>query len=128
MAARNNAKRCPSDLTPEQFVRNFENELEVAFATESDCHGLSLVHFTPQMAQAAVKDPNAPATGKMAVIAKPQWQLMFDLDGTSESQVGNNWALSDPQTHVVTGHLTTSQRTVQQICKIVKGVGGKVEN
>jgi len=123
-----NVKLCPFDTTPEQVVRDFENELEVAFATEHECHGLSLLHFTPEMANSAVKDPGAPAMGKLAVMAKPQWTLMLDLDGASETQSGMNWSLADPLHHIVSGHITTPQRTIEQVCKVARGVGGKVED
>jgi hypothetical protein len=102
--------------------------LEVAFASESACHGLSLVHFTPEMANAAVKNPNAPATGAMAKMASPSWSLMFDLDGRSHTQTGRGWTLVDSEQHAFNGRITTPQRAIQQVCKIVKGVGGKTEN
>src|SRR6266849_8861243 len=54
MAAQN-GKPCPT-RTPQEVVTEFENELEVAFASESACHGLSLSHFTPEMAAAAAKN------------------------------------------------------------------------
>ena len=74
--ASQNGRPCPLARTPADVVREFEDELEVVFASENECHGLSLVHFTPAMAQAAVKNPNAPATGSMATMAGPSWSLM----------------------------------------------------
>jgi hypothetical protein len=65
LAARNSTP-CPSDRNPKDVVREFENELEVAFATESVCNGLSLVHFSPEMAHEAVKNPNAPGFAAFA--------------------------------------------------------------
>jgi hypothetical protein len=76
---------CPTDRTPKDIVKEFENELEVAFASESACHGLSLIHFTPEMASSAVKNPNAPATGAMAKTAGNNWTLLLDLDGHSHT-------------------------------------------
>jgi hypothetical protein len=122
-----NARPCPSDRTPKDIVREFENELEVAFASESACHGLSLLHFTPEMANAAVKNPNAPATGTMAKMADASWSLMLDLDGHSRTQAGRGWTLVDSERHAFNGRITTHQRLIQQVCKIVKGIGGKTE-
>jgi hypothetical protein len=75
-----NGMPCPSDKAPKDIVREFENELQVMFASENACHELTLVHFTPEMAQAAVKNPNALATVAMAKTAGPSWSLMLDLD------------------------------------------------
>lgn len=127
LAARN-SNPCPTDRTPTDIVKDFENELEVAFASESVCHGLSLVHFTPEMANMAAKNPNAPATGAMAKMAEDNWSFMLDLDGHSHTQVGRGWTLVDSAHHALNGHITTPQRVMQQVCKIVRGVGGKAEN
>ena len=121
---------CPVGRTPEDVVREFEDELLVAFASESVCHELSLIHFTPEMAREAVKNPNAPATGEMAKTAGDNWSFMLDLNGHSRTQAGQGWTLVDPAHphHVLNGRITTPQRVMQQVCKIVKGVGGKAEN
>lgn len=119
---------CPSDRTPKDIVREFENELDVIFASESACHELTLVHFTPEMAQDAVKNPNAPATGAAAKMAGPSWSLMLDLDGHSQMQEGQGWTLVDSKGHAFNGRITTQQRLIQDTCKIVKGVGGKKED
>jgi hypothetical protein len=121
------AKPCPVDKTPAGIVKDFEDALEVAFASESACHGLSLLHFTPEMANATVKNPNAPASGTMARMAGDNWWLMLDLDGHNHSQAGRGWTLLGPAHHLLSGRITTPQRIVQQICKIAKGVGGKTE-
>src|SRR5262249_50886260 len=123
-----NGRPCPTDRTPKDIVREFENELEVAFASESSCHELTLTHFTPEMAQAAVKNPNAPATGAAAKMAGASWSLMLDLDGHSRTQTGRTWTLVDSERHTFNGRVTSPQRVMQQVCKIVKGVGGKTEN
>jgi hypothetical protein len=122
------ARPCQADRTPVDIVREFENKLEVAFASESSCHGLSLFHFTPEMASAAVKNPNAPATGAAAKMAENNWQLMLDLDGRSYTQVGRGWTLVDSERHVLNGRITTPHRMMQQVCRIAKGVGGRIEN
>lgn len=127
LAARN-ANPCPADRMPKDVVREFESELEVAFASEGACHGLSMVHFTPEMANLAAKNPNAPATGAMAKMAGDNWSLMLDLDGHSQTQVGRGWTLVDSARHALNGRITTPQRVIQQVCKIVGGVGGKAEN
>jgi len=106
LAARN-SNPCPIDRTPKDIVKEFENELEVAFASESACHGLSLIHFTPEMASLAVKNPNAPATGAMAKTAGDNWSFMLDLDGHSHTQAGRGWTLVDPAHHVLNGHIAT---------------------
>jgi hypothetical protein len=123
-----NGNPCPSNKTPQEVVKDFENELGVAFASETACHGLSMVHFTPDMANTAVKNPNAPATGAMAKTTEANWSLMFDLDGHSRTQVGRGWTLVDSEHHAFNGRITTPERVVQKMCKIVKGVGGKTEN
>jgi hypothetical protein len=123
------ARPCPADSPPADIVKEFEDELEVAFASESVCHGLSLLHFTPEMAQAAAKEtPNAPARGVMAKMAGPDWSLMLDLSGSTRTQKGQGWTLVGPQHEAFNGRITTPQRLVQQICKIAKGVGGQKEN
>jgi hypothetical protein len=115
-------------LSPEETVREFESKVEVAFASESSCHGLVLLHFTPEMVHAAVKNPSALATGKMLDVANEHWQLMLDLDGLSPKQVGRSWTLSDPSGKTaLNGRITTPTRLAQQICKIAKGVGGVVK-
>ena len=105
-------------------MREFENELEVAFATESACHGVALLHFTPEMVQAAVKSPAAPATGAALETVTADWQLMLDLDGHSENQAGRGWTLANQSKKALNGRITTPTRLAQQICKIAKGVGG----
>ncbi len=121
-------KPCPVGTTPADVVRDFEDELQVAFASESACHGLLLVHFTPEMAAAAVKNPSAPATGAAAKMVGDRWSFMLDLDGHSHTQRGRGWTLVDSAFHVLNGHITTPQRVMQQVCSVVKGVGGKAEN
>jgi len=72
-----NAKACPATITPRDVVNEFEDQLQLAFATESACHGLQLLHLTPEMIETAAKNPAAPATGTMAKVAKDQ---MVELD------------------------------------------------
>ena len=126
------AKPCPVASTLKEIVKEFEDELEVAFASESVCHGLSLLHLTPEMVNTAVKHPMAPATGTLAKVATDHWALMLDLDGHSDghshTQSGQGWSLVDPANRVLNGRITTPRRVVQQLCKIAKGVGGKSES
>jgi hypothetical protein len=119
---------CVTDSTPAELVKEFEDDLIVAFASEDACHGLTLLHFTPEMAQAAVKNPNAPASPEAAKTLGPNWSLMLDLSGRSHVQTGRGWTLVDSERHVLNGRITTPQRTAQQICKVVKGRGGKLGN
>jgi len=122
-------KPCPAGRTPKDVVREFENELEVVFASEGACHGLSLSHLTPEMINEAVKNPSAPAKGKMATAATGDyWSLILDLDGRSHTQAGQGWTLVDSAHHSFNGEIKTPQYLIQQICKITKGVGGKAEN
>jgi hypothetical protein len=100
------AKPCPIASTPKDIVLDFEEELEGAFASESSCRGLSLIHAAP---------------------ATPHWSLTLDLDGHNQTQEGQTWNLADPGSHVLMGRIATPQRLVQQICKIAKGAGGKTE-
>jgi hypothetical protein len=122
------AKPCVTDTTPAEMVKEFEDELIVAFASESTCHGLSLIHFTTEMAEAGVKNPNGPASEAAAKTMGPNWSLMLDLSGSTHIQTGRGWTLVDSERHVLNGHIMSPQHTVQQICKVVKGVGGKLRN
>jgi hypothetical protein len=104
----------PCTRPAEETVRDFENEVDTAFATESACHGLLLLHFTPEMAQAAAKNPAAPATGKMLMAAEAHWSLILDLDGHSSTQAGQGWTLVNSSNNALTGKITTPKRLVQQ--------------
>jgi hypothetical protein len=53
------------------------------------------------------------------------WALILDLDGHSDTQTGQGWTLVDSAHHVLNARITTPQRVMQQVCKVVKGVGGK---
>jgi hypothetical protein len=82
------------------------------------------------MVDAAVKNPTAHATGTMAKMAgNNYWFLMLDLDGHSHIKGGRGWTLvgPGPEHHTLNGRITTPQRVVQQVCKIAKGVGGKMD-
>lgn len=119
---------CPANLEPKQIVRQFDNDLKVAFASESACHGLSLLTFSDDMALAAAKNPSAPATGTQKVMAEAEhWSLMFDFDGRHENQNGSDWSLVDPSRHVFNGQIRSTQSLAQDVCKIVKGVGGTTD-
>ena len=109
-----------------ETVREFEDEVDVAFATEGVCHGLVLLHFTPEMAKAAAKNPAAPAKGTMLTAAEAHWSLILDLDGHSHTQAGQGWSLVDSSNNVLNGKITTPRNLVQKICKIAKSVGGGV--
>ena len=119
---------CPATPSAEELVRAFDNSLKVAFASEATCHGLSLLTFTPDMANAAVKNPSAPATGKAKTMAESQhWSLMFDLDGRQENQNGRGWTLVGPSQQAFNGEIKTTQGVAQDVCKIVNGVGGSTD-
>ena len=119
---------CPANLSAQQIVSQFDNNLKVAFASESSCHGLSLLTFSEDMAKAAVKNPSAPATGKEKVMAEAaHWSLMFDFDGRHENQNGSGWSLVDPSRHTFNGQIRSTQSLAQDVCKIVKGVGGSTD-
>lgn len=119
---------CPANLSAQQIVSQFDNDLKVAFASESTCHGLSLLSFSDDMARAAVKNPSPPATGKAKVMAEAQhWSLMFDFDGRHENQNGSSWSLVDPSQHAFNGQIRSTQGLAQDVCKIVKGVGGTTD-
>ncbi len=118
----NSAKPCTRN--PEDTVREFENAVQIAFASERVCHGLELVRLTPEMINTAVKNPAAPAKGTMSTAATAHWSLMLDLDGRRHTQDGQGWSLVDPSNNVLNGKITTPKNLVQQVCKIAKGVGG----
>jgi len=119
---------CPATPSAEELVRQFDNDLKIAFASEATCHGLSLLTFTPDMAHAAVKNPSAPATGKAKTMAESQhWSLMFDLDGHHENQKGRGWTLVGPSQQAFNGEIKTTQALALDICKIVNGVGGSTD-
>ena len=122
------ASLCPANLTPKQIVSQFDNDLKVAFASESSCHGLSLLTLSEDMVLAAVKNPSAPATGKEKVMAEADdWILMFDFHGRHESQSGSGWSLVGPSGHVFNGQIRSTQSLAQDVCKIVKGIGGSTD-
>jgi hypothetical protein len=122
------ASQCPSNLPAERIVSQFDNDLKVAFASDATCHGLSLLSFTSDMANAAAKNPSAPATGTQKTMAEAvHWSLMFDFDGRHENQNGSGWSLVDPSGHVFNGEITSPQSLASDICKVVKGMGGKIE-
>jgi hypothetical protein len=119
---------CPATLSAERIVGQFDNDLKVAFAAESTCHGLSLLTLSPEMINAAVKNPSAPATGKAKTMAESvHWSLMFDFNGQQENQNGSGWSLVDPSQHVFNGQIKTTQSLAQEVCKIVNGVGGRTD-
>ena len=76
------------------------------------------------MAQEAIKNPAAPAKGKMLALATAKWSLMLDLSGHSRTQAGQGWSLSDPSKNILSGKITTPNDLARKVCKIVKGVGG----
>lgn len=123
------ASLCPAgNLEAKQIVSQFDNDLKVAFASESSCHGLSLLTFSEDMAKAAVKYPSAPAKGTEKVMAEAEhWSLMFDFDGRHENQNGSGWSLVDPSRHVFKGQIRSTKTLAQDICKIVNGVGGSTD-
>ncbi len=125
LAARNTT---PCSQTPEETVGEFEAELRVAFASERACHGVTLLSFTPEMAQAAVTNPAGRASKEAAATLKAKWQLMLDLDGHSHTQVGRGWSISNLSTNAILhGRISTPERLAQRICRIAKGIGGAVE-
>jgi len=122
------ASLCPVNLSPKEIVSQFDNDLKVAFGSESSCHGLSLLTFSEDMATAAVKNPKAPATGKEKVMAEAaHWSLMFDFDGRHENQNGSGWSLVNPSRHTFNGQIHSTQSLAQDVCKLVKGVGGNTD-
>jgi len=122
LAVQQHMKPCPQE--PEEIVRDFENEMDVAFSSETVCHGLQLVHFTPEMANYAAKNPAESAKGKMLTAATAKWSLMLDLSGYSRTQAGRGWSLADPSNKVLSGKITTPSDLARKVCKVVKGVGG----
>lgn len=123
-----NGSPCPTTVSAEDIVSHFDNDLKVAFASETTCHGLSLLTFSQDMAHEAVRNPSAPATGKAKTMAESQhWSLMFDFDGRHERQDGSGWSLVDPSQHVYNGQIKTTQILAQDVCKIVNGLGGRTD-
>ena len=122
LAARN---ATPCSRSPEETVREFEAELKVAFASELACHGVTLLQFTPEMAQAAVRNPSAPASEAAAATLNAKWQLMLDLDGHGHTQASAGWTMSNLSTMAtLNGRITTPTHLAKQICKIARGLGG----
>jgi hypothetical protein len=115
-------------LSAEHIVGQFDSDLKVAFAAEITCHGLSLLMLSPEMVNAAVKNPSAPATGNAKTMGKSShWSLMFDFNRQQENQNGSGWSLVDPSQHVFNGQIKTTQSLAQEVCKIVNGVGGRTD-
>jgi len=51
---------------------------------------------------------------------------MFELDGRSRTQIGQGLSLVGPEQQTLNGQISGTQRLIQQMCRIVKGVGGKM--
>jgi hypothetical protein len=103
--AKNSCEENPCINVPKETVLEFENELEVAFTSESACHGLVLTHIFPQ-AESLL--------------------LMLDLDGHRHEHVGEGWGIVNLSKHInLRGSITTPEQLMQQVCKIAKGVGGE---
>jgi hypothetical protein len=122
LAVQQHMKPCAQKA--EETVGEFENEVDVAFSSDSGCHGLELVHFSPEMAKYAAKNPAEPAKGKMLSAATAKWSLILDLSGYSRTQAGRGWTLVDPSNKVLSGKITTPSDLARKVCRIVKGVGG----
>ncbi len=107
---------CPKDRTPEEVVDDFSDQLNVAFATETGCHGLQLVHFTFN-----------PEDGRrVAVAVSAKWQLRLYLNSRSHTQTGEKWSLYGPK-QVYNGSISNVQNLALQVCKIVRGFGGETK-
>jgi len=96
-----------------ELVVAFENEVETAFSTESNCHGLVLVHGN------AYKSPSETPQGE-------HFQLILDLNGhRDQEKVYEVWGLVNLKRKInLQAEITTPQRLVQQVCEVVKGIGG----
>ena len=51
----------------------------------------------------------------------------LDFDGRHENQNGSDWSLVDSSRHVFNGQIRSTQSLAQDVCKIVKGVGGSTD-
>jgi hypothetical protein len=101
----------------------FAHEFEVGFASESACHGLHLLD-------------DLPTDG-----VTHYWALYLDLDPrktkpTARQFSWSYWTLQESYrtlqdskkkpTSLYMSEISSPERAMQQICKIVRGVGGKV--
>jgi hypothetical protein len=109
--------------SPNEILAEVENTLQVAFASEPDCHNVQLPRFTPDMANVAAKDPNAPATGEMKEAGKEHWSLMLDIPG--DNYRDGDWSMVKGGI-ALKGNLSNAAEVVRHVCAIAKGTGGSV--
>ena len=78
------------------------------------------------MANAAAKNPNAPATGAMKEAARQNnWSLMLDIPG--DNYRDGEWTVVRGAV-VLKGSLANSADVVRHVCAIAKGKGGSIAN
>lgn len=110
--------------SPNEILWEVENSLQVAFASQPDCHDVRLIRFTSDMAKAAAKDPNASATGDMREAANSEdWSLMLDIPGDNYTDGG--WSMVKGSV-VLKGDLNNPADAVRHICGIARGRGGSI--
>ena len=108
----------------DEIAAEAENAIQVAFSSEPDCHDVRLLHFTAQMANAALKNPSARVTGYMKETANSEyWSLMLDLPGDNYS--AGDWTMVK-RAVVLKGDLSNLATAVRQVCAIAKGTGGSI--
>lgn len=115
-----NAKPCILPHKPSEIVFFFEDKIETAFVAEPVCHGLTLLHSGSQV-KTSSRSPS-----------ERHWSLSLWLTARDENHAGDSWTIANPplpasEHQFRVGTISTPQRLVQDVCRIVKGVGGKLE-
>jgi len=97
--------------TPEQIVDNFDNQVNLAFATEPSCRGVVIRHFY------------GPWTDPLAKM--PSWWLMLNFN---EDEREASWMIGTGSSH---DHNTLSgegspKQLAKEVCDIVRAAGAAV--
>jgi hypothetical protein len=108
----------PWCFQPTARVLEYENRLEGAFAAETACHGLRLLHF-------AGPRGSSEAANIMARPAGTDWQLMVDLGPDDKGPVG--WGIGKVGgASVISLKAQTPRQLAGDACRIIRHTGGSI--
>lgn len=109
--------------SPEVFLGNFESQLRTAFATENVCRGVELVSD-----RLDIRDKLATAAER-----KPHWFMIVGIGNPARMQ--GEWSIQyhegehNPPSKFFKEYFDNNPRLVAlDVCKLVKGAGGSVQN
>lgn len=114
-----------SPQQPDEIRSQVENALLTAFTSEPTCHDVRLVRLTSDMANTAVTNPCAPATGTMQEAAEDHWSRMLDVP--PDNYADGDWSMIRGDV-VLRGNLGNPAEVVRRVCAIAKRKGGTVAN